>query len=435
MTVTATDAESQRRFDEYIGVLAAAMGHADRLAPLHHYCTGLILPGQRKSVEPMAAITSPGRLKAQHNSLLHFVGNSPWDDADILAAVRGYVLPSLQHKSRYLVWPVDDTGIVKKGKHSVGVARQYCGQVGKQENCQVAVSLTIANDFGSLPIAYRLYLPESWANDAERRRKAQVPDDVEFLTKPQIALSQIEDAVRAGVPRGPVLADAAYGNEHGFRTRITELGLQYCVGIQSTTTVWPPGMSPLPPLPRQRMGRPPTRVRRAPDHKPISVKELAQSLAPSQYRAITWREGTRAAMRSRFAAVRVRAAHRDDTRSAPHAEEWLLIEWPPDEPAPTKYWLSTLPKKTTLKELVNVAKLRWRIERDYEELKDEFGLDHYEGRKWRGFHHHATLCIAVYAFLMRERLFSPSAKTGSKPQLAAPPVPDGFQPRGSSSSP
>lgn len=434
MTVTAASVESQRRFDEYIGVLASAMGHADRLAPLHHYCTGLILPGERKSVEPMAAITSPSRMKAQHSSLLHFVRDSPWDDADILAAARGYVLPALQQKARELVWPVDDTGIVKKGKHSVGVARQYCGQVGKQENCQVAVSLTIANDFGSVPIAYRLYLPEKWANDPEQREKARVPDDIQFLTKPQISLLQIEDAVRAGVPQGPVLADAAYGDDIKFRVGVTELGLPYCVGVKSATTVWRPGEGPLPPKPRGPNGRPSTRLRREPGHEPVSVKELARSLPQEQFKVVRWREGTKGKMRSRFAAVRVRPANRDDRRTTPHAEEWLLIEWPKDEPEPTKYWLSTLPAATPLTELVRIAKLRWRIERDYEELKDEFGLNHYEGRKWRGFHHHATLCIAVYAFLMRERLFSPSGETGTKPQLAVPPVPAGFRPRGASSS-
>lgn len=433
MTVTATSVESQRRFDEYIGILASAMGHADRLAPLHHYCTGLVLPGARKSVEPMAAITSPSRLRAQHSSLLHFIGNSPWDDGEILAAVRSYTLPALQRKSRDLAWAVDDTGIVKKGKHSVGVARQYCGQVGKQENCQVAVSLTVANDFGSLPTAYRLYLPESWANDAERRKKVQIPDDVEFLTKPQIALLQIEDAVRAGLPKGPVLTDAGYGNDSKFRDGVTNLELTYCVGIQSTTTVWPPGEGPLPPKARGPMGRPPTRLRRTPGHEPVSARELAPSLSKSEFKIVRWREGTKGRMRSRFAAVRVRPANRDDQRKEPRAEEWLLIEWPKDESEPTKYWLSTLPATTPLAELVRIAKLRWRIERDYQELKDEFGLDHYEGRKWRGFHHHATLCIAVYAFLMRERLFSPSGETGTKPQLAVPAIPAGHRPRGAAS--
>ncbi|MFM2278452.1 MAG: hypothetical protein RLZZ444_683, partial [Pseudomonadota bacterium] len=415
MTATEASVERQRRFDEYIGILAAALGHADRLAPLHHYCTGLIVPNpsQRKSAEPMAAITSPTRVRAQHSSLLHFVGNSPWDDGDVLDAVRNYALPPLQAKQVDVALLVDDTGNVKKGKHSVGVARQYCGQVGKQENCQVAVSLTVANDFGSLPIAYRLYLPESWANDADRRKEAHIPDDVEFLTKPEIALLQIADAVRSGVPTGPVLADAGYGNDSKFRRGITDLKLSYCVGVQSTTTVWRPGEGPLPPAPPGPNGRPPTRLRRAPGHEPLSLKDLAKALPQSSFKIVRWRDGTKGKMTSRFAAVRVRPANRDNRRKEPHPEEWLLIEWPQGEPEPTKYWLSTLPARMPLKELVRLAKLRWRIERDYQELKDEFGLDHYEGRKWRGFHHHATLCIAVYAFLMRERLFSPSSEPGA----------------------
>lgn len=391
MTATAASVEIQRRFDEYIGILASAMGHADRLAPLHHYCTGLILPGERKSVEPMAALTQPSRVGAQHKSLLHFVGKSPWDDGDVLAAVRGYVLPPLLKKSSEAALLVDDTGMVKKGRHSVGVARQYCGEVGKQENCQVAVSLTIANDFGSIPIAYRLYLPESWVNDPARRKEAKIPRDIVFLTKLEIALAQIEEAIQTGSVNGPVLADAGYGHDCKFRDRVTELGLSYCVGIQSTTTVWAPGTGPLPPAPRGDTGRPPTRLRRAPGHEPVSAKALAQSLPQSDFQIVQWREGAKGKMKSRFAAARVRPANRDDRRTEPRDEEWLLIEWPAGESEPTKYWLSTLPATMPLKELVRLAKLRWRIERDYEELKDEIGLNHYEGRGWRGFHHHATL--------------------------------------------
>lgn len=305
--------------------------------------------------------------------------------------------------------------------------------MGKQENCQVAVSLTIANEFASLPIAYRLYLGESWAKDPERRKKAKVPDDIAFLTKPEIALLQIEDAVDAGLPKGPVLADAGYGHDMKFRTRVTELSLTYCVGIQSTTTLWPPGLSPLPPAPRGKNGRPPTRLRRTAGNEPVTAKELAQSLHPGGFRIVRWRDGTKGKMKSRFAAVRVRPANRDDRRTKPHPEEWLVIEWSDGEPEPTKYWLSTLPAKTSLKELVRTAKLRWRIERDYEELKDELGLHHYEGRGWRGFHHHATLCIAAYAFLIRERLFSPSGETAPQLELPVPEVPARYRPRGAAS--
>lgn len=430
MTVTETNASSQRRFDQYIGRLASAMGHADRLAPLHLYCTGLLVADGRKSVEPITARVAPGNVRQQHQSLLHLVADSPWDDGDVLRAIREYVLPALVEKSRHLAGIVDDTGIVKKGKHSVGVAHQYCGQVGKNANCQVAVSLSLANEYGSLPLAHRLYLPEDWASDPERRKKCKVPDDIVFQTKLEIAITQVEDALRAGVPLSVILADAGYGNDTAFRDRLTELKVPYCVGITSSTTIWAPGTAPLPPGPYKGNGRPPTRLRRDADHKPVSVKAFAMSLPKSEYTEVAWREGTKGKMKSRFAAVRVVPAHRDERRTRLRPEEWLLVEWPEAEAEPTKYTLSTLPQTVTLKQLVLTTKGRWRVERDYQELKDEIGLGHYEGRGWRGFHHHATLCIAAYAFLMRERLFFPSGKPQAQPQIAAPEVPEGFRRRG-----
>jgi SRSO17 transposase len=394
----------------------------------------LLLPVERKSVEPMAAAIAPDRVSSKHQSMNHFVSAASWSDEAVLGVVKGYALPVLRSRGEELALLVDDTGNVKRGTHSVGVARQYCGNVGKQENCQVAVTLSLANAAGSLPLAHQLYLPEEWAEDADRRKTAGVPEQIEFRTKPQIALEQIRLALKAGVPRGPVLADAGYGNGTDFRDTVTEeFKLPYVVGIESSTTVWPPGQEPLPPAPRKGgRGRPPTLLKRDATHKPVSVKGLALSLSPSAFKKVTWREGSAGKMKSRFAAVRVRPAHRDENRSEPRPEEWLLIEWPSDEAKPTKYWLSTLPATTSLKKLVNKAKLRWRIERDYQELKGELGLDHYEGRGWRGFHHHASLCIASYAFLMVERLsFSPSGTSPSQFQLQAPAVPEGFRPRGS----
>lgn len=425
--------ERQRRFDEFIGILASAMGHADRLAPLHGYCAGLLVTGDRKSVEPMAARISPARVSAQHQSMLHLVGASPWDDDDVLAAIREYVFQELRKKSADLTLQVDDTGIVKKGKLSVGVQRQYCGQLGKQENCQVAVSLSVANEVGSLPIGYRLYLPEVWAKDRERRKIAKVPEDIVFLTKPQIALLQIEQAVNSCI-KATVLADAGYGNDSKFRDGITDLELQYAVGIQSTTTLWPPGIDPLPVPPYRGQGRPQVQGRRAPGHQPLSAKEIAESLSPQKYREVVWRQGSKGKMRSRFASVRVQPAHRDYKRPKTAPAEWLLIEWPKDEKEPTKYWLATLPPDTPIQTLVRVVKGRWRIERDYQELKDEVGLDHYEGRGWRGFHHHATLCIAVYAFLMKERLFSPSGKADTESVVELSDLPKNYRPRGAAAS-
>jgi SRSO17 transposase len=415
--------------------LALAAGHEDRQIPLKNYCKGLLLPGERKSIEPMAARLDSSNVQPMRQSLHHLVAKAPWSDDAVLEQVREQVLPAMRKQGSVVAWVVDDTGFPKKGKHSVGVARQYCGQVGKQDNCRVAVSLSVATWSSSLPIAYRLYLPKEWSEDAERREKTEVPAEVWFQTKPEIALDQIRAAKAAGVDPGVVLADAAYGINTDFREGLTELGLQYAVGVQSSITVWEPGEQPLPAKPRGTTGRPPRLLQRTTDHQPISVKQLAMSLPSSAFKQITWREDGERKLRSRFAALRVRPAHRDYEKAEPYPEEWLLIEWPQGKPEPIKYWISTLPSTTRLKALVKMAKHRWIIERDYQELKQELGLGHYEGRNWRGFHHHATLCIAAYGFLVAERnRFSPSARAGHLGFVAPGPAPD-FRPRGSPRSP
>lgn len=411
--------------------LAKAAGHADRHAPLKAYCAGLLLPGERKSVEPMAARLAPDNVERVHQSLHHLVADAPWCDEAVLESVRGQVLTAIQQSGPVAAWIVDDTGLPKKGTHSVGVARQYCGQLGKQDNCQVAVSLSVATQHASLPVAWRLYLPESWAQDRGRRKAAGVPEEITFQTKPMIALGQIRQAVEQGIPVAPILADAGYGHETRFREGITELGLRYVVGVQENTTVWRPGEIPPRKKRRKGRGRPPTRLHRDTEHQPVSVKQLASELPDRVWKMVTWREGTRQKLRSRFAAVRVRPAHRDHLRSEPYPEEWLLMEWPTGEAEPTKYWLSTQPVQSSLSSLVRLAHHRWIIERDYEELKQELGLGHYEGRGWRGFHHHATLCIAAYGFLVIERTrFSPSARAG-RLELCTARIPPHFQPRGS----
>jgi SRSO17 transposase len=389
-------AEGEERFAAYVEGLVGVIGHADRAGPLRDYCVGLLLPGERKSVEPMAAVTAPERTAAQHQSLLHFIGNAPWSDEEVLAKVREMVLPEIERHEPIAAWIIDDTGFPKKGRHSVGVARQYCGQLGKQDNCQVAVSLSLANRHASLPVAYRLYLTQDWAQDRQRRRKVGVPEDIPFKTKPEIALDQIRWACETDLPRGVVLMDPAYGNDARLRINITALGLSYVAGIQSNTLVWAPGSRPQP-----GDAQPPTRGRRGMPQL-IWVKEVAHGLPANAWRTIKWREGSAERLSSRFARVRVRVAHHHQLGSGP-SEEWLLIEWPASEDEPTKYWLSTLPKDITFRRLVDAAKLRWRIERDYQELKQEVGLGHFEGRGWRGFHHHATLCIAAYGFLISER--------------------------------
>src|SRR5690349_5519119 len=419
----------ERRLQAYLARLAEVLGHADRNERLVGYCTGLLLPGERKSIEPMAARLDPAHVPSLHQTLHHFVATAPWDDAAVLAAVREQVLPALTRHGPITAWILDDTGFPKKGTHSVGVARQYCGQLGKQDNCQVAVSLSLANDGSSLPVAFDLYLPEEWATDPVRRTTAGVPKSLAFRTKPQIALEQIRRALADGLPAGVVLGDAAYGIETDFRTALTALSLSYVLGVQSTLGVWPPGCGPLPPKPWSGTGRRPKLQRRDAEHQPVSAKDLAFTLPPSAWQTVRWRAGSRGDLSGRFATVRVRPSHRDYWRAEPHPEEWLLIEWPAGDTEPSKYWLSTLPATTALVDLVHMAKLRWRIERDYQDLKQELGLGHYEGRGWRGFHHHATLCIAAYGFLVRERsLFPPEERF----QRQAPALPPGWRPRGHS---
>src|SRR5207344_3402022 len=426
---------SELRFSVYVEGLVEVIGHADRASPLRDYCLGLLMPGERKSVEPMAAVTAPARVAAQHQSLLHFVGNAPWSDERVLARVRELVLPTFERHGPIEAWIIDDTGFPKKGRHSVGVARQYCGQLGKQDNCQVAVTLSIANHSASLPIAYRLYLPLEWTADAARRAQAGVPEATSFASKPEIALDQIRAARATGVPPGVVLMDAGYGSDTRLRTEIAALGLCYIAGIQPHATAWPPGVAPLPAKPWSGRGRPPSRTRRDPEHQPVQAKALALGLPQEAWQVVTWREGSADWLTSRFARVRVRAAHRDGRLNEPRPEEWLLIEWPPDEKEPTKYWFANLPDDISFERLVDLAKLRWRIERDYQELKQELGLGHYEGRGWRGFHHHATLCIAAYAFLIAERARLFPSAAGEAGQCATSGISQNCKPRGATRPP
>jgi len=420
------------KFEEYVSMIAGQLGHADRVGPFRGYCAGLMLPGDRKSVEPMAARVAPSEVRSAHQRLHHFVADSAWSDAAVLGAVCRHVLEAANKASGAPeVLIIDDTGFPKKGKHSVGVARQYCGQLGKQDNCQVAVSVSLANEHYSVPVGYRLYLPRDWSADRKRRKEAKVPEDIEFATKPEIALRLIDEAIEAGTAPGLVVADAGYGVDTTFRDQLTERNLQYVVGVTKAVSVWPKGKEPLPPAPWSGQGRKPKLLRRDAQHQPVSLKALAVALNARQWKVVTWREGTNQALKSRFAAVRVRCAYRDYWKSELRPEQWLLIEWPKDEAEPIKYFLSTLPARTSIQELVRVAKQRWRIERDYQELKQEFGLDHFEGRSWRGFHHHATLCIAAYGFLLAQRLAHPK-KTVQHPFLGEiPALPEDFRPRGS----
>jgi SRSO17 transposase len=414
------------RFASYVEELASVLGHADRARPLRDYCTGLILPGERKSVEPMAARTDPGRVSAQHQSLLHFVGSGAWSDEKVLAKISELVMPAITKHGPIEAWIIDDTGLPKKGRHSVGVKPQYCGQLGKEANCQVAVSLSIANHFASLPIGYRLYLPKEWAEDRARRDRAGVPEDIRFKTKQQIALELIQRAHASGVPPGVLLMDLDYGRDSRLRASVSALKLSYVAGIQPNVLMWAPGTGPKRPAKSlNNNGR-----RNEPDL--ISAKEVARSLPEHAWHSIRWREGSADWLSSRFARVRVRVGH-NGAIPGQVAEEWLLIEWPEGETkvSKCKYWLSTLPAEISFHQLVDITKMRWRIERDYQELKQEVGLGHYEGRRWRGFHHHATLCIAAYGFLVRERAALPPSAPHCSALLSQPALPDGYRPRGS----
>ncbi len=402
-------ADSASRFAAFVGELVSVIGHADRARPLRDYCTGLLASEGRRSVEPIAAVTAPAEVSVQHQRLLHFVADAPWPDEPVLAKVRKMVVPAMERHGPIEAWIVDDTSFPKCGSKSVGVHHQYCGQLGKQANCQVVVTLSIANHHASLPIAYRLYLPQEWAEDAARRKKARVPKAIAFKTKPEIALKQIQAACAAGVPRGAVLTDASYGSNSKFRAGISALGLKYVAAIVPTVKV-------------RRVSD-----RGAPEPR-LSAKQLALSLPKHAWRTITWREGTNERLRSRFARVPVRTA--PIRGAAARGEETLLIEWPVGQPEPTKYWLATVDKNISFRALVDLAKMRWRVERDYLELKQEIGLGHYEGRGWPGFHHHGTLCIAAYGFLISERELIPPSGPHCARRLKKPAIPNGYRPRG-----
>ena len=424
--------EAYAEFGHYLTHLAQGLGHADRHAGLGGYCTGLMLPLSRKSVEPMAARIDPLHASARHQSMHHFVAQSQWRDGQMLRRVAQWVVPHMDMSDGGF-WIIDDTGFPKKGNHSVGVTRQYCGVLGKQDNCQVAVSVSLACEAGSLPVAWQLYLPRSWAEDPRRRHQAGVPEEVEFATKPQIALQQLQHLLGEGAPKHCVLADAGYGIDYDFRQHLSDMGLLYVVGITSAVVVWPPGAEPLPPKHYQGMGRPPVMPRRTAQRQPVSVKALAPGLPKSAWQNIRWREGSNAQLTGRFAAVRVRCAGGNVGKARLLPQQWLLIEWSAGQAAPEKYYLSTLPETTALNDLVRTAHMRWRSERDYQDLKQDRGLGHYEGRGWRGFHHHASMSIAAYGFLMAQRLEAGGGASGKKNfiERKAPAVSKDDVPRGS----
>ncbi len=354
------------------------------------YAAGLLGDGDRKSMEPMAArlCGDPDKVNATHQKFMHFIGTTAWQDKPIRERAAHYAVEEMQRHESITTWIIDDTGFLKQGRHSPGVQRQYTGSAGKRANCQIGVSLVLANSHAEIPVDFKLYIPQSWADDPKRCKRAHIPDDVGYSPKWELALDMIETAVDSGLPHGVVLADSAYGTVAAFREQLDSHGLLYAVDVKSNVIVRRVGVG-------GKLG------------EPMTVMQLGRRLK-SKFRKSTWREGSNASLSSRFARVRVVAgADRDDSKNS----QWLTIEWPLSEDAPDHFVLSTLPKTISIKEMVRTIKNRWRVERSYQDLKGQLGLDHYEGRSFIGWHHHVTVALVCHAFLVAElaRSFSPSA--------------------------
>jgi SRSO17 transposase len=387
-------AACRKRLDLFLMEMLAPLGRKDRRQWGGVYLRGLLLDGERKSAGAMASRLPDGN----EQSLQQFLSQSPWD----WQPVWQHMAERIEHAfPNPVAWIVDDTGFPKKGEHSVGVARQYSGTLGKTANCQIAVSLHRTDARGSSPLGFRLYLPQEWTEDPARCRAAGVPETVDFRPNWQLALALIDQALGWGLERPPVvLADAAYGEVTAFREALEERELAYAVGISKALAVWPEPPDGAVPNGTGR-GRP-TKCLRFGGQKPVSVKALA--LANQQrFRTVTWREGSHGLLRSRFWAQRVESAHDWNHGKAPGKEVWLLVEWPIDEAEPVKYYLCDLPKNRSLQRLVATARGRWRVEQDYQQMKEELGLDHFEGRSWTGWHHHVTMVMLAHLFLRLEQ--------------------------------
>jgi SRSO17 transposase len=385
----------RNRLEQFLADLLEPLGRRERRHWSSVYVRGLLLDGERKSIEPMAARLPEGNVQA----LQQLIGQSPWPWAPVWERLARRMSAELSPDP---VWVIDDTGFPKQGRHSVGVERQYSGTLGKTANCQVAVSLHQVGPEESTILDWRLYLPESWIQDPQRRAEAGIPEAVEFRTKWQLALELIDEARAWGLRAGVVLADAAYGEVTEFREGLEARQRPYAVGIPSSLGVWtkPPRMHK---RKARGRGRPPSAYHYG-EQRPSSVREVAEKARG--WKQVRWREGTKGWLESRFCACRVQPSHGFNQGQAPHKEIWLLVEWPRGEKEATKYFLCDLPTHYTLRRLVRVAKSRWKIEQDYQQLKEELGLDHYEGRSWTGWHHHVTLVMLAHAFLTLENLRS-----------------------------
>lgn len=391
------DPQWEAKLERWCAPYLEAFRHKTRRRWAPVYLKGLLLPGERKSIEPIVDRVAPEEKQQIH----HFVAASTWDTGPIESVHAERCNELLGGVDAYLI--IDDTALPKKGEHSVGVAHQYCGALGKQANCQTMVSLTLARDDVPVPVALRLYLPETWARDTARRRKARVPEDITFRPKWRIALDEIDQAIQRGVEFGHVLGDAGYGSCGVFRAELSKRGLLWTVGILSTQTAYPATVqTPVPARTRPGGRRPKIGV---PTEKSRPVSALIQELGPKAVRKVTWRSGTKGPLSGRFSMVRVRPA--DGPRMpvtnhhSPGEEVWLVAEFRTND---TKYYLSNLPASASMKQVVAAIKARWSCELVHQQMKEELGLDHFEGRSWHGLHHHALLCMIAFTFLQRERL-------------------------------
>jgi SRSO17 transposase len=389
--------EVRERLVEFVAEMAAGLAHARQRGNALVYVRGLIEHGGRKSLQP--TLFRLGEDAARYESLQQFLADSPWDPAVVVRACAERVVPELVVSA----WVVDDTGIPKDGDHSPGVKRQYSGTLGKIGNCQVTVSVHAVGERGTQPLGWALYLPEEWCADLPRRRKAKIPDEIAFQTKPELAGALCAQAAGWEIPRAPVLGDCAYGDNCDFRTGLHESGLEYVLAVSAQIGVFGPETTFTVPERRPGRGRPPSVAR--PDRKPESVRALAERLPAAAFTTVACRTTPAGEIiESRFAFVRVVAAHAVTDDHRPPRWEWLIIEWPQGQDAPTDYWLSDLPEDAEPERLARLARLRWTIELDYRQLKGELGLDHYEGRSYRGVHHHCALVTCAHAFLTLERM-------------------------------